>query len=159
MRRANIDVELSLQMLQTLRENQLISSKGQSTDCKDFEIPVTDGQSIIDFSSGINYKVSRQRIEELLSQYPELAASSMARRARDIEHSKLELNEAELSEVGLLLSPVSPLASSTAVLPPLILTVKKTADFLLSCFKYCKTNLSSSPINLLPNPRHSVQPF
>ena len=105
MRRANIDVGLSLQMLQILRENQLISSKGQSTDCKDFEIPVTDGQSIIDFSSGINYKVSRQRIEELLSQYPELAASSMARRARDIEHSKVELNEAELSEVGLLLSP------------------------------------------------------
>ncbi len=104
MREANINVELSLQILGTLNQGGFESAETGAksrTAVENFQIPEVDGRNIVDFSSGLNYCVSNERLRKLRDQYPELERvlkPSSGSRA-------YTLNEAEIAEIGLLLSP------------------------------------------------------
>ncbi|WGK68262.1 UTP--glucose-1-phosphate uridylyltransferase [Candidatus Haliotispira prima] len=110
MRRAKIDVGLSLQILETLNRggvdrNSSNFGSASATAATDFEIPTVDGKDIVDLSGPLSYRVKGARIHELLQQYPELQAGWPARYAKAGAAEDLSVNEQEINELGLLLSP------------------------------------------------------
>ncbi len=105
---ANIDAKLSQQILTTLKNNKL-NTNNNSKNCDNFDIPDIDGHDIVDFSAKLSYQIPVKHIEKLIEKYPELQVSSFAtdpsiKQATNKSES-IELNEQQVDEIGLLLSP------------------------------------------------------
>ena len=102
MQDANIDVELSLQILETLNRNGAPASSSANS-ASNFTIPAVDGKDIVDFSGALSYRCRSERIQQLLEAFPELQATSLARCCGPA--SEQQLDESQIHELGLILGP------------------------------------------------------
>ena len=104
MQSANIDADLSLQILEILNQG-MMGPQNSPNENDIFDIPTVDGKDIVDFSGTLSYRCPAARIQQLLEAHPELQTTSLSRYAKLSPGSEQQLGENEITELGLMLSP------------------------------------------------------